>query len=174
MQERSLIAYENWRESSARFDYLVLGFIGAVTAYVGQSFNPGRLTLALDSTNFEILSLVLLVSAVVFGFKRAECNVEIFRLNHSILHASEERGAMMRVIQEGRPGFNVQTGDPIDPEHAATRRAELSQEVTHYRELSDKAAVTSMRFYRIRNLFFATGFAVLLVARILAPYEATG
>jgi hypothetical protein len=171
MEERSLIAYENWRDAASRFDYLVLGFIGAVTAYIGQSFKPARLELAINSANAELLSLALLVGAVIAGFKRVECNVEIFRLNHSLLHSSERRSAMMRVMQEGRPGFNAQTGALISPQLAAEQHARLADVLEHGQELIDRATTSSLRFYKLRNLLFAAGFGALVVARILAAYE---
>ncbi len=78
---------------------------------------------------------------------------------------------MMRVIQERRPGFNAQTGDPIHPDYAAARHAKLGQTVEYNQQLLDKTVETLRLLYRFRNLLFAAGFAALLVARILAPYE---
>jgi hypothetical protein len=171
MEQRSIGAYENWREAATRFDYFVLGFIAALTAYIGQSFRPTRLVWAINSANLELLSLALLVSAVVAGFKRAETNVEIFRLNHEYLHSLEGRGAMAEVLRNPAPAFNAQTGDPVPHEHAAARYSQLGQRADRIQQVLDQAASRSLRMYKLRNWLFAAGFVSLVVSRILGAYQ---
>jgi len=43
MTERSLIAYENWKTSQEKFDYFILGVIGAFCAYVSQNITFSKL-----------------------------------------------------------------------------------------------------------------------------------
>ena len=172
MEQRSLVAYENWREASARFDYLVLGFIAAVTAYIGQSIRPARLAWAANGLNLELVSLALLVGAVVAGFKRVETNVEMFRLNHEYLHAFEARAAMAEVLRNASPAFNAQTGEPVSHAVAAARYPELGEQAKRIQEVLDRAVATSVRMYKLRNWLFALGFAALVVSRILAAYQA--
>ena len=47
MPDRSVIAYEHYREASQRFEYFVLGISGALCAYITQNLKPEKLVLHL-------------------------------------------------------------------------------------------------------------------------------
>jgi hypothetical protein len=68
--ERSDALFKSWRESTEKFDYFMLGVLGALCAYVAQGYKPARI--GINSGTAELIALLLLVLAAVLGFRRIE------------------------------------------------------------------------------------------------------
>jgi hypothetical protein len=56
MKENHLKIFDSWREASQKFDYFVAGLIGALVAFIGQSFKAVQL--GLNAGTLELASLV--------------------------------------------------------------------------------------------------------------------
>ena len=81
---RSDGVYEKWRESTEKFDYFILGVLGALCAYISQTYKAERL--GLNPGTLDLLALLVLVLAAVFGFRRIEAVNQGSLINHRILH----------------------------------------------------------------------------------------
>ena len=86
---RSDGVHEKWRESTEKFDYFILGVVGALCAYISQTFKPERI--GLNPGTLELLALLVLVLGAVFGFRRVEQVNLVTLVNYRILHANERR-----------------------------------------------------------------------------------
>lgn len=64
--ERSDKLYVNWRASTEKFDYFMLGVICALCAFIAQGYKPSRL--GLNAITLELIALLILVLSVVAGF----------------------------------------------------------------------------------------------------------
>lgn len=87
--ERSLIAHAAFRESSEKFDHLVLAAIVAICAYLVQSIPFGRIGFNVET--MYLYGLFIFGSAGVCGFKRSEWTIQVYSANHSMLDAMEKR-----------------------------------------------------------------------------------
>jgi hypothetical protein len=107
MTERSLLAYDNWKTAQEKFDYFILGVIGALCAYVSQ--NIKLVPLGLNSSTFELAALLVLVGSGVAGFLRLQVSVQLYSLNHHRLYLGERKGQLVSKYKGG-PMLNTQTG----------------------------------------------------------------
>jgi hypothetical protein len=167
MPERSIIAYEHYRDASQRFEYFILGLSSALCAYTGQTLTPQKL--GISPYGLEVISLLLLVSSVFVGFKRIEKMIICHNLNHQVLNLSEQRGQLVTNFA-GRTLVNRQTGDLLDPAQTVGRLADIEAEIPQRRKQLDEAAARANTYYKVRNWLLATGFLGLLVSKILIPY----
>lgn len=87
--ERSLIAHAAFRESSDKFDHLVLAIIVAVIGFLVQTIPFGKLGLNVETMYLYSLSLFGL--AGISAFKRAEWSINVYAKNHAMLEALEKR-----------------------------------------------------------------------------------
>jgi len=165
--ERSDKVHDNWRQGAEKFDYFVLGVTGALCAYISQTYAPEKL--GLNSGTIELLSLVLLVCAAVAGFKRVETAIEVTRLNHWLLRANEERGALISKSRS-QPILNESTGDILSPQMVQQRLNDLARSIPGLDLQITETRSSALRWYRIRNLFILVGFVVLVSAKILSAY----
>jgi hypothetical protein len=166
-EQRSLIAYEYWKDSSQRFDYFVTGVTGALVAFVAQAYHPEKIGLTPNS--LELLSIFLLVGSVIAGFKRVEANVEAFRLMSEGLDAAEKLGALTANLGL-TPVLNLETGEILTFQDVVQQREYYSKRVDTVQTRLKKYLDMSLSAYKWRNRLLASGFFALVASRILVAY----
>ncbi|HEV7473793.1 MAG TPA: hypothetical protein VGN90_07080 [Pyrinomonadaceae bacterium] len=167
MSERSIVAFEHYRDASQRFEYFILGVSGALCAYIGQHLTPHKI--GLTPYTLELLSLLLLVGSVFVGFKRIEKIIVCHVLNHRLLYLNEERGQLVTNFK-GQPLVNASSGESFSAKATARRISELHESIPALQEQFDRAAVKGNTYYKVRNWLLAAGFLGLLISKILIPY----
>jgi len=165
--ERSDGVHEKWRESTEKFDYFILGILGALCAYISQSYKPEKL--AINPGTVELLSLLIFVLASIIGFRRIETTNLATLINHQILHAHERCGALTSVLHNG-PGFNSQTGQTYTPEYAQQEIPKLRKRIEQLSPHLHKVQEKAQRHYRVRNALMLLGFLTLLAAKVFSAY----
>jgi hypothetical protein len=98
-EERSIIAFEHYREAQQRFEYFIVGVVVALCAYVGQTLAPEPL--GLSPYTLEVLSVALLIVSAVVSFKRLESMALGALVNHEMLHFREKRGEFRKGLEAG-------------------------------------------------------------------------
>ena len=164
--DRSDKVFEAARDAQLKFDYFILGLIGAIFAFIGQSFESDRI--GLNPSTLELVSLLMLLVAAVCGFKRIESMNLTMRLNALNLRMQEERGMLSEGI--GRSGINRATGEHISAEQISAKLEALNEVIPTSDEQIRKAQSTTLRNYKLRNRFLLAGFVTLLAARVFAAY----
>ena len=166
--DRSDQLHADWRASTEKFDYFVLGALGALCAFIGQGYKPSKL--GLNPTSLELIALLALVFAVIFGFRRIEQTLLVTALNQRELHANEARGGMVAKMQDGRHLVNEATGQIFNREQAEKRVVEFTEVIKRTRPALEAAKSAAHKHYRWRNWFALSGFFLLLAARVWAAY----
>lgn len=176
MEQRSLLAYSRYRDEASKLDHAVLAVIAAVTAYGAQAISPRPLAWALNAYNIELASLMALLVALFFAFKRVEMVVEVLRLNADCLHVLERRGQAMKLVQTPtpEPTLNIATGDIYTLEEATAEAQTMDRKAQELRPLIEKRQNAALLWYKVRNRFFLLGLALLVASRIAIGYEFTG
>ena len=164
---RSDGVYEKWRESTEKFDYFVLGVLGALCAFISQTYKPEKI--GVNSGTLELLALLVLVLGAVFGFRRIEATIQTTLINHKMLHANERRGVMVSVLQSG-PGTNIQTGETYTPEFAKKEIESLTQQINQLKPQVESAKERAHKAYKLRNQLTFWGFLMLLAAKVFSAY----
>ena len=164
---RSDSVYEKWRESTEKFDYFVLGVLGALCAFISQTYKPDRI--GINPGTLELLALLVLVLGAVFGFRRIEATNQTALISHKMLHANERRGVMVSVVQNG-PGTNMQTGETYTPEFAQGEIENLTQQLNQLKPQVESAKKRAHNAYRLRNMLTFWGFLMLLAAKVFSAY----
>lgn len=168
--DRSDGLYAKWRESTEKFDYFVLGVLGALCAYISQHYKPERI--GLNSGTLELLALLVLVLGAVLGFRRIEAINQATLINHQILHSYEKRGVLVSVLQNG-PGTNTQTGETYTPEYATHEIPKLKQKLEHLQPRLAATQARALQHYHQRNALTLIGFLMLLAAKLFSAYVKT-
>lgn len=165
--ERSDGVHEKWRASAEKFDYFILGVLGALCAYISQNYKPEKL--AINPGTVELLALLILVLAAIIGFRRIEATNLATLINHQILHAHERRGVLTSVIHNG-PRFNSQTGQTYTQEYAQQEIPELGKKIDQLTLQLHKVQQQAQRHYQVRNVLMLLGFLVLLATKVFSAY----
>ena len=164
---RSDGVHEKWRESTEKFDYFILGVVGALCAYISQTFKPERI--GLNPGTLELLALLVLVLAAVFGFRRVEQVNLATLVNYKILQANERRGVLVSVIQKGT-GVNTETGAIYTPEYAAQQIPGITEQLKQLQPKLASAQQRAQLHYKLRNGLILVGFLMLLAAKLCSAY----
>jgi hypothetical protein len=164
-EQRSVIAFTRYWEDEQRFEYFITGISTALCAYVGQTLQPQRF--GYNAYTLEVFSLVLVVTSIIFGFKRIEFGIWLKFLNHHWLHLGELRGKLV----SARPGsVNEQTGEVLTPAAIQKQIEQINKDLPATRKNIETAQAKIKRCYNYRNVFLLLGFVGLFVSKILVPY----
>lgn len=166
--DRSDKLHAEWRASTEKFDYFMLGILGTLCAFIGQGYKPSKL--GFNPASLELIALLALVSAVIFGFRRIEQTLLVTVLNQRELHAHEARGGMVAKMQDGRYLINEATGQVFTQEQATRRIVELTDTIQRTRPALESAKSAAHKYYGWRNRLALAGFGLLIVARVCSAY----
>jgi hypothetical protein len=160
------IPYENWRSTSDKFDYFVLGLTTAVCAYISEHLEPQRIAFAPNT--LEILALIILLISVFYGFRRLEKSIVV----HSVTHQLWEREEL---LQKTHTNQSIQMVDPksgkiLSDQEAKRSISEVENSVTDGKIGRDKAAKQAADAYSWRNRLLFLGVAALLASKIWSAY----
>jgi hypothetical protein len=166
--ERSDKLHADWRTSTEKFDYFILGVVCAICAFIAQGYKPAKL--GFNPATLELVALLIFVLAVVAGFRRIEQTLLVTVLNQRELHAFEARGGMIAKMPEGRTIVNEATGQIFTPDQATARVAELTKTIQDTKPLLATAKASAHIQYKRRNALALTAFLLLLAARVWSAY----
>jgi hypothetical protein len=166
--ERSDKVHSNWRESTEKFDYFILGIIAALCAFIGQGYKAAKL--GINPNSLELIALLILVLAAIAGFRRIEQTLFVNLINYRVLQANEARGGMVAKLPEGRTILNEATGQTYTPNQAMQRISKLTESIQSFEPQMDMAKKAALRQYNLRNYLTLIGFLMLLGSRVWAAY----
>jgi hypothetical protein len=164
--ERSDKLNEAARDGQQKFDYFILGVIGAVCAFIGQSFRPQQL--GINPSSLELIAVLTLFGAGVAGFKRIEGTNRVLKMNSGYLYFQEVRGAI--VAAQGTPFINAATGRVYSPHEAASNIAALDEVIPKAKADLDQAGNDSLIAYKWRNRLLFAGFILFIGSRVWSGY----
>lgn len=167
MENRSLIAYEHYRDAAQRFDYLVTGLIGALCAYIGQNIHPQKI--GITPNTLELVSFLIFVFAFLFCFKRLEKSIQVFNIGHQILDLGEKKGQLIPHIGKTQI-LNESTGDIFSAEEVCKRIKAFDKEIPVLEKNLEKVRKQSKCYYDLRNWAIFVGFISLLASKIWSAY----
>jgi hypothetical protein len=169
MSERSIIAFEGYREGIQKFDYFVSGLTGAIFAYVAQTYSPKQL--GFGASSIEPLALVLLAISFFIGLKRIESSNVMMRVNHEMLDASEKAGQAATALDSGMAlARDALSGKIVSRDQLEFNRRYQMDRSEKAAEALQAVRAKGDRHYRHRDLFLILGFIAILLAKILQPY----
>jgi len=168
MSERSIKAYDYYKDLQQRAEYLLVGLLAASIAFFWQNskseqlgFSPGTL---------HLLGLAFLFLALVAAITRLDRHPLIYALNADLLDLEGERSSMVQSISQGKTVVSGTRG-VMDPLRQHGRIQEIDRETGAIRSNMDKINTECARFYRVRNFSMCIGYLVLLGHRIWLPYS---
>ncbi|MGY0800170.1 hypothetical protein ACW7G0_14120 [Lysobacter sp. A286] len=166
--ERSDRLYETWRTSAEKFDYFVLGILGALCAYIASSFEAG--VLGPNPKTLELSALVAFFASAMCGFLRVESTVFLTSLNHKYLRSNEQRGLLTQQLANGAPFLNSATGQIYSPQHAQAEVEVINQALPSISKQMERAGRRAEVTYAWRNRLVVLGFMLLVGARVWGVY----
>jgi hypothetical protein len=168
MADNHIKVFDLWRESTQKFDYFVAGLIGALLAFIGQSFASDKL--GINPSSLELLALLLLVFAFLCAFKRIESNNETLRLTYQRDRSDDQMIELRNAKDSGQLARDVKTGEVLSQEGVAelmnnyAAKSQIAE--SHLKSFSTKAYY----YYHFRNYTLILGFLLLLAARVFKAY----
>lgn len=167
--ERSVLAFDNWKTSQEKFDYFILGVIGALCAYLSQNIELAPL--GYNSSTMELLALMTIFLSGIAGFLRLEEAIELHALNHHQLHLNEKKGQLVSKFSGG-PMLNSETGEVLSPHQVAIEVGAIDHVMPEIKGKIQKYTSRSSIYYKLRNIFLLIGFLMIVGAKVWAAYEA--
>lgn len=166
--ERSDRLYDTWRTSAEKFDYFVLGILGALCAYIANGFQAE--VVGLNPKTLELLALAALFGSALCGFFRVESTIFLTSLNHKYLRANEQRGLLTQQIANGAPFLNSATGQVYSLQHAQAEIAAIDHALPSINKQMESAGRRAETTYAWRNRLVVLGFLILMSSRVWAAY----
>ena len=168
--QRSLIEFGCYREGLQRFEYFIVGVSLALSAYVGHTLHPEKLTF-LSTYTIEVVSLALLILSAGVGLKRIASLVQMSRWNGHLLDAIEKRGAVM-VAKPNSEGLIVvrYPGRLLTMEDAANWVRGLNDTIKALHHMIENETTRAESLYKWRNRLLLIGFCGLVLSKVLTPY----
>lgn len=166
--ERSDKLHADWRTSTEKFDYFMLGILCSICAFIAQGYEPEKL--GCNPSTLELVSLITFVFAVVAGFRRIEQTLLVTGLNQRVLKAVEAKGGMIAMMSEGRMLINKATGETFTPEEAQQRIVKLSITIQENQPQLESVKKSAYAQYKLRNYLALAAFLLLLTARVWSAY----
>ena len=168
MTDNDTKIFDSWREASQKFDYFVTGLIGALVAFIGQSFHPVRI--GINPGSLELASLLILVASFWAAFKRIESNTENLRLTFERNRAEDQLIEIRTARESGNIAHDMQTGRPLSDEEKDKLVESYKTKYNAKHALLEKFSTRAYHYYHWRNYLLIFGFLLLLVARVLKSY----
>ncbi len=168
MAQRGIVAYEAFRSESGKFDYFMCALIGAVFAYIAESYRPHELTFG--PTLLEPTAVVLLAIALFCGVKRLERVVVTLMVNHTLLDDAETRAKLVEALNSAEFPVLRSTGELLEREDCTKRVVELRQREAAHREMIARHKRAAGRYYSWRQKTMFLGLGALVLHRLLLPY----
>jgi len=154
-------------EASQKFDYFITGMTGALCAYISQTFKPSILSYTPET--LELISLVVLIMSLAFGFLRIHKTVDCLGHNGKYLRALEGLGQMVK--NRGKQGLlNEATGEILDQQGIERKIANSQNTIIDNKTSMDKSIKYADRYFSLRNLTLVLGFLMFTVARVWSAY----
>lgn len=159
--ERSLMAFEHYREAEQKFNYFITGLTVTLFAFLAKDFSPQ----ALGRPEYaEILALILLLMSIYFGFKRIDITILVFQLNHKYLDAQEKLDKLRSNFDGSPLAIN---GKPTSPSEVLSIGEDLTLLSNGATDAIKRCQKRSKTYYDYRSLFLIWGFIAVVVARVL-------
>ncbi|MCC6243965.1 MAG: hypothetical protein IT353_14070 [Gemmatimonadaceae bacterium] len=168
MTERSIVAWQRWRDQADKFDYYALGIASALTAYLGQHIVPARL--GLNASTLELASLLTLAASTVAGLKRLKAATSFSLAESVALDAQEKAGGVATQLLKspGQQLIDEESGTIYSHEQAhqlartmQARSDSAEKQVARWRKAAEST-------YRWRDRFLIGGVALYGAAKLLA------
>jgi hypothetical protein len=168
MEKRSLIAYENYRDATQRFEYFLTGLIGALCAYIANSYSPVKINF--NRGTLELLSLLVLCLSFYFSIQRQLGIIMISRLSTRKLHLLEKKGGLME--KSGEPIIlNIETGDILDSSEVLKEIQNADINIPKLKKIMDDKNKEINRYYKLRFFFLYIGFILLIASKVWSAYK---
>ena len=170
MTKRSLLAYENWNRAQEKFDYFILGVIGALCAYLTQNMTPTAL--GLNPSTTELLAIVFLMLSAIAGFLRLETGINIFSINHQQLSLSEKKGSLTSSF-DGNSLINKETGQVLTPQQIDNEVKLTNIAIPVLNDKIERLNKKAVVLYNLRNYLLLFGFLLLVLSKCWIAYQLT-
>lgn len=164
MEDRSVVSYEHYREATQRFEYFFTGIIGALCAYISQSFTS--IKIGFNSNTIELLSLSILFLSFFFSIKRLEKIIQLFRDVHKKIDAADKKGKLVTNIDIA-PFVNEKTGQVYTLDDIKKEIALIDLLLPRLENNLETLNTTAIKYYKLRNRFFYLGFILLIISKVL-------
>lgn len=166
--ERSLKAWDHWRESATRLDYFILGISTALTAYQGQHLAP--VSPGLNPGTIALGSLAALSLSVVAGIERLRAGVAFLAAQSISLEAHARAGQIKTLLKTGAGAEIIDSvsGDTFAVKDAAKeiaksegRMASAEKQVARWRRRAELA-------YNWRDGLLVGGVVLFVTSKLLS------
>jgi hypothetical protein len=167
---KSLVEFAHYRQGLKHFEFFLVGVSVTLSAYVGLTLHPEKLTI-LSAYTIELVSLALLIVSAALGLRRVESLAQIRRWNGELLDSIEKRGAVM-VSKPNSEGLIVieNPGRLLTMEAAADWVTVLNEKIPVLHHMIEKETKRAEHLYKLRNRLLLIGFCGVILAKILTPY----
>ena len=164
--DRSLVAWEHWHQSSEKLDYFILGISAALTAYVGQHL--ALAPLGVNPSTAQLLSLLLFAASVLAGLQRLRAVVTALSIEKTRLLAYQRAGQLKTLLLNPKSSVLVDSssGQTYTLEQARAEAERSEKEYADVQKKSDQWSGRADRAYNLRDWFLTAGVVVYAASKV--------
>jgi hypothetical protein len=167
--ENAQLLYKAAHEAQQKFEYFLTGIIGAMFAYIVQTYTPQKLDWS--ASTLEPIALIFLAMSFFLGLHRINCIYHILGMSYEETVATDSCTEIRKALEQGEPHK-----DSLPPQQREymegwrktmeVQQARAKSAASHVGALDQQSKLC----YNLRNHLLIGGFVAILLARILAPY----
>lgn len=167
---RSDRLYEIGREAGEKYDYFMAGLAAALTAYLGENFNPSRASWLVADV-LEALAILILIASVAAGIKRIAIANRLLRVSHAKIGHMERIEVLQKGLAEPEGVIRIPGLANLQPGVAEQLLSKSERMRSESQDLQEKLMKHVMMSGHLRDRFLLSGFLVLLVARLIGALQ---
>jgi hypothetical protein len=168
MERQSYKMHQAYLVSEEKFDYFILGVIGALSAYLSQ--NITFLEFGFNNGTLGLVALLIIIVSGIFGYNRIEKCILVKKIDVKIASSYEDQENYVSAKSDsliGGVSHNKLTGERLST-HDVNKKLEYNKQLTS--NLNDKVELLidkTVIYYRLRNWCLILGFILIVIAKVL-------
>ena len=99
--ENATLLYKASQEAQQKFEYFLTGAIGAMFAYIAQTYTPQKIDLS--ASTLEPVALLLLAVSFFLGLRRINCIYHILGMSYEETLATDDATEIQKALREAEP-----------------------------------------------------------------------
>ena len=167
MPDRSLIAYDYFKDLTQRAEYLTMGVLAASIGFFWQTHEPQ--VLGFNPSTLHLLGMLVLFAAFGVSFRRIHLMPQIYGVMAHDLDQAGKRSELVKSASQGKPIVSDKQGI-LSPSEQFDHIQDIDRKRAAYKKQSDKLHDRVESCFRWRNILMILGYTLMLIQRVWVPY----
>lgn len=168
--ERTDRLFEMGREAGEKYDYFMTGLAAALTAYLGENFEPSFSPLAMADV-IEAVAILVLIGSVASGIKRISVTNHVLRVGQAKIETIDRIETIQQAIGNPQAVVRIRGLGNLSPSQLQDLLPDLERMRAESQDLQTKLMKRAALSAQLRDLLLLVGFLTLVIARLVGGFS---